>query len=168
MSELQVSSTKSESGLICSFGIVMFNSILLSVRSGYMGSRQPSHFALHYNILYPICLSGDTSSQLFFRNTYQTFIAVHSACFMMTSSNGNIFRVTGHLCGEFTQSSQCLVEQQLNRGFMVTHTILQPHDWWYKWVVTILHSAILNNAIMLEGIINLWGAEFNPLAPGRF
>ena len=22
--------------------------------------------------------------------------------FMMTSSNGNIFRVTGHLCGEFT------------------------------------------------------------------
>ena len=23
-------------------------------------------------------------------------------CFMMTSSNGNIFRVTGHLCGEFT------------------------------------------------------------------
>ena len=24
------------------------------------------------------------------------------ACFMMTSSNGNIFRVTGHLCGEFT------------------------------------------------------------------
>ena len=23
-------------------------------------------------------------------------------CYMMTSSNGNIFRVTGHLCGEFT------------------------------------------------------------------
>ena len=23
---------------------------------------------------------------------------------MMTSSNGNIFRVTGHLCGEFTGS----------------------------------------------------------------
>ena len=23
-------------------------------------------------------------------------------CIMMTSSNGNIFRVTGHLCGEFT------------------------------------------------------------------
>ena len=26
----------------------------------------------------------------------------HSGCYMMTSSNGNIFRVTGHLCGEFT------------------------------------------------------------------
>ena len=24
------------------------------------------------------------------------------AIIMMTSSNGNIFRVTGHLCGEFT------------------------------------------------------------------
>ena len=24
------------------------------------------------------------------------------ACIMMTSSNGNIFRATGHLCGEFT------------------------------------------------------------------
>ena len=27
---------------------------------------------------------------------------VKSYCYMMTSSNGNIFRVTGHLCGEFT------------------------------------------------------------------
>ena len=26
----------------------------------------------------------------------------YSAIVMMTSSNGNIFRVTGHLCGEFT------------------------------------------------------------------
>ena len=26
-----------------------------------------------------------------------------SRCSMMTSSNGNIFRVTGHLCGEFTR-----------------------------------------------------------------
>ena len=29
-------------------------------------------------------------------------IVKHSAIIMMTSSNGNIFRVTGHLCGEFT------------------------------------------------------------------
>ena len=26
----------------------------------------------------------------------------NSVCIMMTSSNGNISRVTGHLCGEFT------------------------------------------------------------------
>ena len=28
--------------------------------------------------------------------------SLQTNCFMMTSSNGNIFRVTGHLCGEFT------------------------------------------------------------------
>ena len=33
-----------------------------------------------------------------------TRIASKSLRFMMTSSNGNIFRVTGHLCGEFTGS----------------------------------------------------------------
>ena len=29
-------------------------------------------------------------------------LLIPSACDMMTSSNGNIFRVIGHLCGEFT------------------------------------------------------------------
>ena len=29
------------------------------------------------------------------------FVMVRYSQFMMTSSNGNIFRVTGHLCGEF-------------------------------------------------------------------
>ena len=28
--------------------------------------------------------------------------ALFGCCYMMTSSNGNIFRVSGHLCGEFT------------------------------------------------------------------
>ena len=32
----------------------------------------------------------------------KTFSTVHTASYMMTSSNGNIFRVAGHLCGEFT------------------------------------------------------------------
>ena len=34
------------------------------------------------------CVMGDSASKYAF--------------YMMTSSNGNIFRVTGHLCGEFT------------------------------------------------------------------
>ena len=34
---------------------------------------------------------------------HSLFVAYVTICFsMMTSSNGNIFRVTGHLCGEFT------------------------------------------------------------------
>ena len=33
---------------------------------------------------------------------YENSSKVKTFPFMMTSSNGNIFRVTGHLCGEFT------------------------------------------------------------------
>ena len=32
----------------------------------------------------------------------QLHMSLHDTYIMMTSSNGNIFRVTGHLCGEFT------------------------------------------------------------------
>ena len=47
--------------------------------------------------------------QMNLKKTYMTFV-IHTApadgqdrhLVMMTSSNGNIFRVTGHLCGEFT------------------------------------------------------------------
>ena len=35
----------------------------------------------------------------------QTKLAWSITFLMMTSSNGNIFRVTGHLCGEFTKAS---------------------------------------------------------------
>ena len=34
--------------------------------------------------------------------THHCWIGSHKISFMMTSSNGNIFRVTGPLCGEFT------------------------------------------------------------------
>ena len=33
---------------------------------------------------------------------YINIMSSDGRCHMMTSSNGNIFRVTGHLCGEFT------------------------------------------------------------------
>ena len=36
------------------------------------------------------------------QNVYQYFGDLGTATFMMTSSNANIFRVTVHLCGEFT------------------------------------------------------------------
>ena len=37
-----------------------------------------------------------------FRERWRSPISCRIALLMMTSSNGNIFRVTGHLCGEFT------------------------------------------------------------------
>ena len=39
--------------------------------------------------------------------------------FMMTSSHGNIFRVTGHLCGEFTGPGEFPTQRPVTRGFDV-------------------------------------------------
>ena len=37
--------------------------------------------------------------------------------FMMTSSNGNIFRVTGHLCGEFAGPGEFPAQRRVSRSF---------------------------------------------------
>ena len=39
--------------------------------------------------------------------------------YMMTSSNGNIFRVTGHLCGEFTGPGEFPAQRPVMRSFDV-------------------------------------------------
>ena len=39
--------------------------------------------------------------------------------FMMTSSNGNIFRVTGHLCGKFTGPGEFPAQRTVTRSFDV-------------------------------------------------
>ena len=41
------------------------------------------------------------------------------SAFMMTSSNGNIFRVTGHLCGEFTGPGEFPTQRPVTRSFDV-------------------------------------------------
>ena len=38
---------------------------------------------------------------------------------MMSSSNGNIFRVTGHLCGEFTGPGELPAQRPVTRSFDV-------------------------------------------------
>ena len=43
----------------------------------------------------------------------------HVACPMMTSSNGNIFRVTGPLCGEFTGPGEFPTQRPVTRSFAV-------------------------------------------------
>ena len=59
-------------------------------------------------------------------------------CFMMTSSNGNIFRVTGHLCGEFT--GEFPTQRPVTRSFDVFFD-LHPNkrlskQWWGWWFET--------------------------------
>ena len=58
---------------------------------------------------------------------------------MMTSSNGNIFRVTGHLCGEFTGPGEFPTQRPVTRSFDVFFDMRlnkrlskQSWGWWLE------------------------------------
>ena len=58
---------------------------------------------------------------------------------MMTSSNGNIFRVTGPLCGEFTGPGEFPTQRPVTRSFNVSFDLRlykwlskQPWGWWFE------------------------------------
>ena len=58
---------------------------------------------------------------------------------MMTSSNGNIFRVTGPLCGEFTGPGEFPSQRPVTRSFDVFFDLClnkrlskQPWGWWFE------------------------------------
>ena len=59
--------------------------------------------------------------------------------FMMTSSNENIFRVTGPLCGEFTGPGEFPTQRPVTRSFDVFFDLRlnkrlskQPWGWWFE------------------------------------
>ena len=73
----------------------------------------------------------------------KAFHVIMSSCkvkpHMMTSSIGNIFRVTGHLCGEFTGPGELPTQRPVTRSFDVFfHLRLnkrlskQPWGWWFE------------------------------------
>ena len=58
---------------------------------------------------------------------------------MMTSSNGNIFRVTGPLCGEFTGPGEFPAQKPVTRSFDVFFDLRPnkrlsklPWGWWFE------------------------------------
>ena len=58
---------------------------------------------------------------------------------MMTSSNANIFRVTGHLCGEFTGPGEFPAQRPVTRSFGVFFDLRldkrlskQSWGWWFE------------------------------------
>ena len=57
---------------------------------------------IHVYFMYEVNVVVENSSHMFGRTRYEMFSFSSNSDFMMTSSNGNIFRVTGPLCGEFT------------------------------------------------------------------
>ena len=64
---------------------------------------------------------------------------ISSEFLMMTSSNGNIFRVTGHLCGEFTGPGEFPTQRPVTRSFDVFFDLRsnkrlnkQWRGWWFQ------------------------------------
>ena len=62
-----------------------------------------------------------------------------TTCHMMTSSNGNIFRVTGPLCGEFTGPGEFPTQRPVTRSFDVFFDLRlnkrlnkQSWGWWFE------------------------------------
>ena len=58
---------------------------------------------------------------------------------MIRSSNGNIFRVTGHLCGEFTAPGEFLAQRPVTRSFHIFCDLRlnkrlgkQSWGWWFE------------------------------------
>ena len=58
---------------------------------------------------------------------------------MMTSSNGNIFRITGPLCGKFTGPGEFPAQRPVTRSFDVFFDLRpnkrlskQPWGWWFE------------------------------------
>ena len=67
------------------------------------------------------------------------FIPLPSAAIMMTSSNGNIFRVTGPLCGEFTGHRWIPLQRPVTRSFGASFDLClnkrlskQSWGWWFE------------------------------------
>ena len=79
-------------------------------------------------------LVGSLHEKLFW--TYEPF---HRGGLMTTSSNGNIFRVTGVLCGEFTGPGEFPTQRPVTRSFDVFFDLRlnkrlskQPLGWWLE------------------------------------
>ena len=101
---------------------------------------------------------------------YSKWTPLQSVCFwchallcacsvMMTSLNGNIFRVTGHLCGEFTGPGEVPAQRPVTRSFDVFFDLRlnkrlskQSWGWWFE---TLSHPLWRHRNVCL--FCRIWG-----------
>ena len=83
-------------------------------------------------------------------------------CHMMTSSNGNIFRVTGPLCGEFTGPGEFPTQRPVTRSFDVLFDLRlnkrlskQPWGWWFETPSWSLWRQCNDDAIILNAVVSV-------------
>ena len=95
-------------------------------------------------------------------HSYQKF------CAMTTSSNGNIFRVTGPLCGEFTGPGEFPTQRPVTRSFDVFFDLRlnkrlskQPRGWWFEtqsWSLWRHGNAVWPPRLVFCTSRPIWGA----------
>ena len=87
---------------------------------------------------------------------------------MMTSSNGNIFRVTGRLCGEFTCHRWIPTQRSVTQSFGVFFDLRlnkrlskQSWDWWFQTPSSSLwrHLNDWRNTFLGRGLRWDWGSN---------
>ena len=103
--------------------------------SPIFGSCIP-HFLILYLHVYTV-ISHNAYCYLIADMVLCITLSAHSYI-MMTSSNGNIFRVTGHLCGEFTGPGEFPTQRPVTRSFDVYFDLCpnkrlskQSWGWWF-------------------------------------
>ena len=99
------------------------------------------------------------------------FISSHIT--MMTSSNGNIFRVTGHLCGEFTGPGEFLAQRPVTRSFDVFFDLRlnkrlrnQSWGWWFETQSRPLwrHCNAYTSQLTTSHLISSWLTSQTPIS----
>ena len=79
---------------------------------------------------------------------------------MMTSSNGNTFRVTGHLCGEFTGPRWIPTQRPVTRSFdaffdLCLNKRLSKH-WWGWWFETLSRPLWPHRNVIVQLVLSLY------------
>ena len=117
-----------------------------SLRYSELYSTSDFHYSPSANIISASLIAGmdGTNSNNSFRILrYSSLVVVYFPSemivyvriFMMTSSNGNIFRVTGPLCGEFTGPGEFPTQRPVARSLDVRlnkRLSKQPWGWWFE------------------------------------
>ena len=90
---------------------------------------------------------------------------------MMTSSNGNIFSVTGHLCGEFT--GEFLAQRPATRNFDVFFDLrlngrFSQHwwGWWFETPSRLSYRHSNENSMPVDGL-TIWGGKASSSIPNN-
>ena len=77
---------------------------------------------------------------------------------MMTSSNGNIFRVTGRLCGEFTGPGEFPTQRPVTRSFDFSLICVSINGWVNNREAGDLRRYRAHYDVIVMGINGLFGA----------